>query len=698
MKRVLLSLALLSAATLMAMSPASAVVAPVKASVHLQSHITATCPSGETVDGAECVVPDPSAPTVVCPTGTTSVGAPPTLTCVQSVAARYSNGVYSCTTGTLSVNICIIATTTPQPACPTSDVAYQQQCWTVIAGVVSSGNGEAYLYPSCTPSGVTQGSVTFPYATQNGIAVGSSLAQAQNAQSEYNSTYCSVTSPGVQVSTSDAAQSPCQSGVQVTAQEPTGTSDAQTQVDSLALANGQCGLVGTGVSATASGTEMINNVGGCTGLVAITIVEIGFWTDASSAAMNAQGLVTYNFQQVLATGILPNGTTVGACTSAQTQSTSSSAGPSVSAQPGDELYGVSCPTATQCFAGGYYEPANEPIFATGTLSNGVWSWTQPAAVPNWPTGDISNVTCASSQVCFFVGWSGYYAQNIVAEYLYANGSWSWTRILKPAPDSSGGGWLETATCVSVLYCIVGGSDWAHNAETAVLTSGNGTVWVTTAMSGTTGLRPYWGGAITSMTCIATSECLAMGQSAPSTTTGAVVPLLEIGIRTGTTRWSWNDVVMPYPKDSTTINYGQGIICPTSATSLPSLIPTITCYYGGHNDNLHGFVGAVTVYNSSTSGTSVQFISSAVPGASGPVFGASCNGVVCAFVGTNSPTQQNYSGYVAHFAGDIDTWNGVATMTYADSAGGGWLTACTVLASGQVIAVGFNSSGVVEGAG
>jgi hypothetical protein len=163
----------------------------------------------------------------------------------------------------------------------------------------------------------------------------------------------------------------------------------------------------------------------------------------------------------------------------------------------NKLEGVTCYSATQCWAVGQYANTNDILVPLIELWNGS-SWSivtsPPAGNPVYPVYNLSAVTCSSSSQCFAVGSVS--APGTAVLIVQWDGT-SWTDV---SPAHSGS--LSGVACASASECwAVGGYSGGTLIE-----EWNGTSWsvVSSPNAGSVG------NTLNSVTCIQSNICHAVG--------------------------------------------------------------------------------------------------------------------------------------------------------------------------------------------
>lgn len=221
------------------------------------------------------------------------------------------------------------------------------------------------------------------------------------------------------------------------------------------------------------------------------------------------------------------------------------------------LEDVSCPSATFCFAVGYYSyttytpnDSNRPF---GLRWNGsTWTIVTTGIESGHRLNFLTDVSCVSSTFCFTVGNTYPYGGASKPWVKGYNGT-SWTTIA--APGFGGAGFLLSVACTSTAACFAVGVDDAVNPEVDVVTLGLVDRWDGASWKIST---PPLGGSqssLRSVSCVSATFCMAVGGLA----NGAEAPLAE--------RWNgahWSVITAPIPAGATSGNF-RGVSC-TSTTN------------------------------------------------------------------------------------------------------------------------------------
>ena len=182
-----------------------------------------------------------------------------------------------------------------------------------------------------------------------------------------------------------------------------------------------------------------------------------------------------------------------------------------------QTFAVSCASAGNCSAGGYYTMNNfsltQQAFAVNE-TNGTWRTATkvPGATGNGGTAALDSVSCRSAGNC---SGGGYYTPGPGQQAFVANeknGTWGSVAKVAGALNAGDYAWLYSVSCASVGNCSAGGF-YTNNAvprqqEAFVVNETNGTWRPATEMAGT--LNAGGVASVNSVSCVAAGYCSAGG--------------------------------------------------------------------------------------------------------------------------------------------------------------------------------------------
>lgn len=225
----------------------------------------------------------------------------------------------------------------------------------------------------------------------------------------------------------------------------------------------------------------------------------------------------------------------------------------------DELYGIACPSATDCWAvGDYYENSPGEIPLIEHYDGSAWSIvTGPTnAALNFSGATLDGISCLSSNDCWAVGEG---SDTLVEQY---NGS-TWSIVPSAQAGNPGTDRLSAVTCSSADACwAVGTQDYSDTYAGAItgqplIESYNGASWTVVASPS---LRTQTQNQLLGVSCRSANSCSAVGSLGllyrKKHTIYSSEPLIE-QLSAGTWRVAQDQV----PSGG----YLGGISCPTSSS-------------------------------------------------------------------------------------------------------------------------------------
>jgi hypothetical protein len=225
------------------------------------------------------------------------------------------------------------------------------------------------------------------------------------------------------------------------------------------------------------------------------------------------------------------------------------------------LSAVSCFSATDCNAVGYYSTYSEAHGGATYLLAEHWNGARWAIVPI-PGPVVARfyaMACTSPTSCFTVGAANYKTQ-LIERW---NGA-KWSIVTSPKPKAGTSSGLAGLSCVSTVDCTAVGSSSsaAQNSTKTLVEHWNGTRWTVASAPSPGG--PY-GSSLSAVSCSGPSSCTAVG----SVSTG---PVSQINFQPLIEEWdgtSWN--VVPSPAADTPTSRLAGVACgtPTSCVAVGS---------------------------------------------------------------------------------------------------------------------------------
>jgi len=169
------------------------------------------------------------------------------------------------------------------------------------------------------------------------------------------------------------------------------------------------------------------------------------------------------------------------------------------------LYGVTCVSALDCWAIGYY--SNGSVYQTLVER---WNGSSWAVITSPNTSATQNdvlygVTCASASDCWAVGYyhNGSNYQTLTEHW---NGT-SWTIVTSPNTSATQDNVFLGVTCVSASDCWAVGESYNGTAVRTLTEHWDGTSWAIVTSPNTSATQ---NNVLSSVTCVSASECWAVG--------------------------------------------------------------------------------------------------------------------------------------------------------------------------------------------
>ena len=170
------------------------------------------------------------------------------------------------------------------------------------------------------------------------------------------------------------------------------------------------------------------------------------------------------------------------------------------------LYGVSCVSASDCMAAGYYYTGSYGQTLIEQWNGTSWGIVSSSDTSTTENNYLGGVTCVSSADCIAVGWysTTSYDQTLVEQW---NGT-SWSIVTSPNASTTQDNYLYGVSCVSVSDCMaVGTYTISSGYEQTLVEEWDGTSWsiVTSPNTSTTQNNQLQG-----VNCVSSSDCMAVG--------------------------------------------------------------------------------------------------------------------------------------------------------------------------------------------
>jgi hypothetical protein len=184
------------------------------------------------------------------------------------------------------------------------------------------------------------------------------------------------------------------------------------------------------------------------------------------------------------------------------------------------LEGMSCPSAGNCGAAGYYTDGTggQQVFLVSEVHG---AWGQAEEIPGTATlnagggADVGSVSCASAGNCTVGGnyedSSHHYQAFVISE---VNGTWGTAEEVPgtAALNIGGNAEVKSVSCASAGNCSAGGNyaPTAFHGQPFVVSEVNGTWGTAEAVPGIAALSTYPAGQVGSVSCASAGNCSAGG--------------------------------------------------------------------------------------------------------------------------------------------------------------------------------------------
>ena len=183
-----------------------------------------------------------------------------------------------------------------------------------------------------------------------------------------------------------------------------------------------------------------------------------------------------------------------------------------------QVQSVSCASAGNCSAGGYYTggSGHHQVFVVSEV-NGIWRTAMKipgtANLNQHGNAEVNSVSCASAGNCSAGGYykdGSWHTQAFVVSQV--NGTWHTAREVPGTTSLNQGGsaWIYSVSCASAGNCSAGGSYFAGYWHAFVASEVNGTWHTAREVPGTAALNTGKIAYLTSVSCASAGNCSAGG--------------------------------------------------------------------------------------------------------------------------------------------------------------------------------------------
>jgi hypothetical protein len=225
--------------------------------------------------------------------------------------------------------------------------------------------------------------------------------------------------------------------------------------------------------------------------------------------------------------------------------------------PATGAEGVSCASAKSCVAVGAFTIANSgngrPL---ADIWNGSrWTETRPAVPRGTIASELGGVSCLSATLCFASGQ--FFTNSSGGALLYRWNGRAWTRMAAAIPKGSSDSFLFGMSCFSATMCFAVGAASGAKGLVSVVDRWNGTKWALTAVPwprGTTNPLPI------GVSCVAANRCVLVGVVDSNLMLASNSGRAAAAVWNGKS-WAVTSVAAPGPGKASVFN---AVSCPTAA--------------------------------------------------------------------------------------------------------------------------------------
>ena len=335
----------------------------------------------------------------------------------------------------------------------------------------------------------------------------------------------------------------------------------------------------------------------------------------------------------------------------------------------NQLYGVSCVSATSCKAVGDFDNTRLGVNQTLIESWNGFAWTiQPSPNPSgakFPGGGFKGISCVSPTSCEAVG---FYSKSISVDQTLIE-SWNGSKwAIQSSPNGTGSDFLNGVSCLSATSCeAIGESGATSNTGQTLIESWNGSKWAIQSSPNKSTQNVLKG-----ISCVSATSCEAVGLWVHTSGTGGNGTLIE----------SWNG-------SKWTIQSSPGVgptgLDPTELSGV-SCVSATSCKAVGYATGQSSDEALVESWNGSK--WTVQSTS---------FFGLSLEGISCVSA-TSCEAVGNTANASFHQLTFIESWNGSKWTVQSSPNPKMFLNdlpgvSCVSATSCKAVGDYFNSSGV-----
>jgi len=179
--------------------------------------------------------------------------------------------------------------------------------------------------------------------------------------------------------------------------------------------------------------------------------------------------------------------------------------PDASTAQDNYLYGVSCTSASACTAAGFYNTGTYDQTLIEQWNGATWSIVASPNTSTTQNDDLYGVSCTSASACTAAGLynTGSYFQTLIEQW---NGS-TWSIVASPDTSTTQDNYLYGVSCTSASACTAAGRYSTGSYFQTLIEQWNGATWSIVASPNTSTTQDNY---LYGVSCTSASACTAAG--------------------------------------------------------------------------------------------------------------------------------------------------------------------------------------------
>jgi hypothetical protein len=196
----------------------------------------------------------------------------------------------------------------------------------------------------------------------------------------------------------------------------------------------------------------------------------------------------------------------------------------------DWIGSVSCASAGNCSAGGYYATTSKEHPLVVSQTGGTWGKAKAIPVGTGPGAQISSVSCASAGNCSaggaYYASSGHYQAFVISQ---VTGIWGTAKVV-PGTGISGFSVVNSVSCASAGNCSAAGAypDSSGHGQAFVASQAGGAWGTAKEVPGTAALNTGDSATVNALSCASAGNCSAGGTYKDSSGHAQVFVVSQVG--------------------------------------------------------------------------------------------------------------------------------------------------------------------------